>query len=321
VASDKKPCRANTLAGPDQVVNKSALAILTLDVDLPGMTALPAATALGPATLRVADEGRALALYRDLIGLEVIERTNGTIAFGAGGKPFLYLDVVPGTMPRPPHTTGLYHVAILLPDRAALGQAIARLTGAGVKLGAADHKVSEAIYLWDADNNGLEIYRDRPRAEWQWNDGLVTMGNAPLDFAGLLAEAARSPASTHVPAGSRIGHVHLQVGDIEEAERFYCGILGFERTAEWRGALFVSAGGYHHRLGLNVWESKNGPPPPQTAAGLEQFVIELPGELDVAAVRARIEIAGVPVEKSDGAFVVRDPWQTAIRMAPMRTSG
>ena len=285
------------------------------------MTALPAATTLGSVTLRVADEGRALALYRDRIGLEVIERANGKIALGAGGKPFLLLDVVPGTTPRPPYTTGLYHVAILLPGRAALGQAIARLMEAGIKLGAADHKVSEAVYLWDADKNGLEIYRDRPRAEWQWNDGLVTMGNAPLDFAGLLAEAARIRADARVPPETRIGHVHLQVGDIEEAERFYCGILGFERTAEWRGALFASAGGYHHHLGLNVWESKNGPLPPNTAAGLEQFVIELPREVDVAAARARVETAGLPVEPSGSAFVVRDPWQTAICIAPVRANG
>jgi catechol 2,3-dioxygenase len=285
------------------------------------MTALPAATAMGPATLRVADEGRALALYRDLIGLEVIDRANGKIALGASGKPFLFLDVAPGTTPRPRHATGLYHVAILLPERAALGHTIARLSDAGVKLGAADHNVSEAIYLWDADNNGIEIYRDRPRAEWQWNDGLVTMGSAPLDFEGIIAEGARARANARVPAGSLIGHVHLQVGDIEEAERFYCGVLGFARTAEWRGALFVSAGGYHHHLGLNVWDSQNGPLPPKNAAGLEQFTIELPTEADVAAMRARIELAGLPIETSGSAFVVRDPWQTAIRIAPVQASG
>jgi catechol 2,3-dioxygenase len=284
------------------------------------MAALPAATTMGPATLRVADAGRALALYRDVIGFEVVGREGGKIALGAD-QPFLFLDVVPGTTPRPRHATGLYHVAILLPGRAELGQAIARLSQAGIKLGAADHNVSEAIYLWDADDNGLEIYRDRPRAEWQWNDGLVTMGNAPLDFEGILAEGARSRANGHVPPGTRVGHVHLQVGDIEEAERFYCGVLGFERTAEWRGALFVSAGGYHHHLGLNVWESRNGPLPPKTAAGLEEFVIELPSEVDVTATRMRIEAAGFRVEEAGGEFVVRDPWQTAIRMAPMQAGG
>lgn len=270
---------------------------------------------MGPATLRVADEGRALALYRDTIGLEVVQPTDGRIALGAGGKPFLFLDVVAGTTPRPRHATGLYHVAILLPDRAALGQAIARLMEAGIKLGAADHNVSEAIYLWDADNNGLEIYRDRPRNEWQWNDGIVTMGNAPLDFPGLLADAAGKPTNTRAPLGTRIGHVHLQVGDIEKAEQFYCGVLGFERTAEWRGALFVSAGGYHHHLGLNVWESKNGPLPPQDAAGLEEFVIELPNAAEIGDLRARVQLAGLPIEASDSGFVVRDPWQTAIRVA------
>ena len=285
------------------------------------MTTLPAATTLGPAILRVAEEGRALALYRDLIGLDVVERTNGKVALGAGGKPFLFLDVVPGAPPRPRHTTGLYHLAILLRDRAALGQVITRLTDAGIKLGAADHNVSEAIYLWDADNNGLEIYRDRPRSEWQWHDGLVTMGNAPLDFAGLLAEAAQRRADAHVPADAHIGHVHLQVGDIEEAERFYCGTLGFQRTAEWRGALFASAGGYHHHLGLNIWESKNGTLPPKTAAGLEQFAIQLPSDADVAATRARIETAGLRVETHGREFVVHDPWQTAIRIAPMQANG
>jgi len=275
---------------------------------------------MGPVTLRVADEGRALALYRDVIGLEVLGHDNGKIALGAG-KPFLFLDVVPGATPRPRHATGLYHVAILLPDRAALGQAITRLSQAGVRLGAADHKVSEAIYLWDADHNGIEIYRDRPQSEWQWSGGRVAMGNAPLDFAGLLAEGAQRPANVHLPAGSRVGHMHLQVGDLDEAARFYCDILGFARTAEWHGALFVSAGGYHHHLGLNVWESRNGPLPPKNAAGLEEFAIELPGEADVAAVQARIEAAGLSIEKKGRGMTVRDPWQTAIRIAPRPADG
>jgi len=262
--------------------------------------------------LRVSDEGRALALYRDVIGLDVLDRTNGTLALGAD-KPFLYLHVLPGTTPRPRHATGLYHVAILLPDRPALGQAIARLSEAGVRLGAADHNVSEAIYLWDADNNGLEIYRDRSRAEWQWQEGIVMMGNAPLDFEGLLADG-RARKGNRIPAGTRVGHVHLQVGDLEQAENFYCGVLGFAPTAEWRGALFVAADGYHHHLGLNVWESLNGPPPPESAAGLEEFVIELPNESDVAALRTRVENAGLGFDAVERGFVVRDPWQTTVHI-------
>jgi catechol 2,3-dioxygenase len=176
---------------------------------------LPAATDIGSVTLRVADEKRSLALYRDIIGLKVAARDNGRVALGAGGEPFLFLEVAPGTKPRPRQgLTGLYHVAILLPDRAALGSAITRLAEAGIKLAAADHNVSEAIYLYDEDGNGLEIYRDRPSDKWPWTDGFVQMANKPLDFEGILAEGGKEEPDEHVPAGTRIGHVHLQVGDL-----------------------------------------------------------------------------------------------------------
>lgn len=279
---------------------------------------LPATTTIGSATLRVADEQRALALYRDIIGLKVQDRENGNIALGAGGRPFLFLEVAEGAEPRPQRgLTGLYHIAILLPDRAALGSAIARLTDAGIKLGAADHNVSEAIYLYDADGNGLEIYRDRPREEWPWKDGLVQMANAPLDFEAILAEGGKEEPDEHLPAGTRIGHVHLQAGDLAEAEKFYIGILGFTKTATLPGALFASAGGYHHHIAANVWDSRNAPSPPDRMAGLGEFSLELPlGK--IAAVKRRIEDAGVKTEASGGGFVIRDPWRTNIRIAPMR---
>lgn len=279
---------------------------------------LPAATTIGSATLRVADEKRALTLYRDIIGLKVQDRENGNIALGAGGRPFLFLEVAEGAEPRPQRgLTGLYHIAILLPDRAALGSAIARLTCADIKLGAADHNVSEAIYLYDADGNGLEIYRDRPREEWPWKDGLVQMANAPLDFEAILAEGGKEEPDEHLPAGTRIGHVHLQAGDLAEAEKFYIGILGFTKTATLPGALFASAGGYHHHIAANVWDSRNAPSPPDRMAGLGEFSLELPLE-KIAAVKRRIEDAGVKTEASGGGFVIRDPWRTNIRIAPMR---
>jgi catechol 2,3-dioxygenase len=281
---------------------------------------LPAATTIGSATLRIADEQRALALYRDIIGLKVQGRENGKIALGAGGQPFLFLEVAEGAEPRPKRgLTGLYHVAILLPDRAALGSAISRLTNAGIKLGAADHNVSEAIYLYDADGNGLEIYRDRPREEWPWKDGLVRMANAPLDFEAILAEGGKEEPDEHLPAGTRIGHVHLQVGDLAEAEKFYTGILGFTKTAMLHGALFASAGGYHHHIAANVWDSRNAPSPPDRMAGLREFVLELPLE-EIAAVKQHIENTGVKTGASGGGFIIRDPWRTSIRIAPMRAS-
>ncbi len=281
---------------------------------------LPPETTLGPATLRVADEKHALALYEQVIGLKVMGRKNGKIALGAGEKPFLYLDVVAGTAPRPRHgSTGLYHIAILLPDRAALGSTIARIANAGIRLGAADHNVSEAIYLYDADGNGLEIYRDRPREDWQWKNGIVTMGNEPLDFEGILAEGGKEQPDEHLPAGTRIGHVHLQVADLAAAEKFYCAALGFVKTAVRNGAVFVSAGGYHHHVGLNVWDSLNAPPAPINSAGLEQFVIELPAA-ELARVKKNIEIAGVQTTSEGDGFIVFDPWQTKIRITQRANS-
>jgi catechol 2,3-dioxygenase len=277
---------------------------------------LPAATQLGPVTLRVADAERSLAWYRDLLGFEAIERTQDRIALGAGGKPFLFLELRPGAPPRPQRATGLYHVAILLPDRAALGGRLARLIEARVRLGAADHEVSEAIYIWDPDGNGLELYRDRPRASWTWENGQVRLPNDPLDFAGLIAEPNVSAlAAAPMPTGTHIGHVHLQVGDLDTAERFYCDVLGFVVTRRLHdGALFVSAGGYHHHVALNVWESRNGPLPPEHAAGLVEFVVDLPDRAAVAATRARFEAAGLSPESDGEGFLVRDPWQNALRV-------
>jgi catechol 2,3-dioxygenase len=281
---------------------------------------LPAATTIGSVTLRVADAERALALYQGIIGLKVHNRENGKIALGAGGRPFLFLEVAAGTEPRPRRgLSGLYHIAILLPDRAALGSAIARLTDAGIRLGAADHKVSEAIYLYDANGNGLEIYRDRPREEWPWKDGLVQMANKPLDFEAILAEGGKEEPDEHLPAGTRIGHVHLQVGDLAEAEKFYIGILGFTKTAALPGALFTAAGGYHHHIAANVWDSRNTPSPPDNMAGLRELVLELPAK-EIAGVKHRVEQAGVKVEAEGGGFIVRDPWRTNIRIAPMQAS-
>ena len=279
---------------------------------------LPAATGIGSVTLRVADEKRSLALYRDIIGLKVTARRNGRIALGAGGEPFLFLEVVPGTKPRPRHGfAGLFHVAILLPDRAALGSVISRLTEAGIRLGAADHNVSEAIYLYDEDGNGLEIYRDRPRDKWPWKDGLVQMANKPLDFEGILAEGGKEEPDEHVPAGTRIGHVHLQVSDLGEAENFYTGVLGFTKTATMPGALFVATGGYHHHLAANVWDSENAPPPPGEMAGLAELALELP-PADIADARKRLAHAGVEMENAENGFALFDPWRTKIRIAPMQ---
>lgn len=276
---------------------------------------LPAATTIGTVTLRVADADRSLRWYCDMMGMELVERTPEQLALGAGGEAFLFLEVLPGAPARVEETTGLYHVAILVPDRASLGGALARITQAGVRLGASDHLVSEALYIWDPDNNGLEIYRDRPRDEWRWDGKTVRMATDPLNRQSVLAEGLNAGTDRKpMPPGTRIGHVHLQVGDLALAERFYCGVLGFERTAGRHGALFVSAGGYHHHLGLNVWHSFKAPPPAQDAAGLLEYDIVVPDRAALAAAKARLEGAGYRTLGDADHVRALDPWQIPFRL-------
>lgn len=274
---------------------------------------LPDNLHLGPVTLRVADAERSLDFYSNKVGLELLDRTPERIALGAGGEPVLFLEPRPGLGPRRSHETGLYHVAILVPDRAALGGVIARLAANDIRMGAADHLVSEAIYIWDPDNNGVEIYRDRPREAWSWNDGQVRMANSPLDFPGLLAEAgADALAKVPIKAGTRIGHVHFQVDDVDKARAFYADLIGFAPTAGRPGALFVSAGRYHHHLAFNTWESRNGPPPSPGSAGIVSFTIELDDRTAADALQARLTRANVAVAVNDGGFSFVDPWQTRV---------
>jgi catechol 2,3-dioxygenase len=285
----------------------------------PAQAILPAGTDIGTVTLRVSDADRSLRWYRDMMGMELVTRTPERLSLGAGGNAFLRLDVRPDATPRVEETTGLYHVAILMPDRASLGGVLARIAAAGVRLGASDHLVSEALYIWDPDNNGLEIYRDRPRSEWHWENGRVSMATDPLDRRSVAEEGIAAGAHlAPMPAGTRIGHVHLQVGDLNIAKKFYADILGFVPTAGRGGALFVSAGGYHHHLGLNVWHSLNAPEPAPNAAGLVEFEIVVPDRETLAAAKARLEAAGFkPSGDADG-FRVLDPWQIPLRL---RTAG
>jgi catechol 2,3-dioxygenase len=274
---------------------------------------LPNEFQLGPAALRVSDADRALDFYVNKVGLELRERTDATAMLGAREKDILRLDIKPGIAPRNYKESGLYHVAILVPDRPSLGAAIARLAANNVKLGAADHFVSEAIYLWDPDNNGIEIYRDRPREEWIWSGDQVQMKNSPLDFEGLLAEPnVEALAREPMKAGTRIGHIHLEVDDVERARKFYSDIVGFAPTAARPGALFMSAGDYHHHLAANVWESRNGPPPSPGTAGLSLMTFELPDEMSLRKLKERLESAGVATNANGQDFDFVDPWQTPV---------
>ena len=256
-------------------------------------------TDLGHVHLTVADLDRSLEFYGEILGFQVHRREEESVYLGAGGEDLLVLTETTGAKPRLRNTTGLYHFAILLPDRSSLARSLRRLVDKDYPLwGASDHLVSEALYLDDPDGNGIEIYRDRPRSEWYWREGMVEMDTRRLDLGGLLREPGSERPWEGLPAGTRIGHVHLHVRDLDEAERFYHGTLGFDVATRYGGqALFVSAGGYHHHVGLNTWAGAGAAPPPDGSAGLRYFTVRLPEGSEPERVARRLRKDGVTFEE------------------------
>ncbi|MFN8534526.1 MAG: VOC family protein [Dehalococcoidia bacterium] len=274
---------------------------------------LPAGTAIGLAGLTVASLERSATFYEGTLGMDRLDGSAGTVLYGVAGAPLLELVERPGAQPKPAGATGLFHVAILLPSRRDLGRLLRRILAVDYPIdGAADHLVSEAVYLADPDGNGLELYCDRPPGSWRWEDNQVRMASNPFDFEGILGEGESGPVWSGIARETRIGHVHLQVGDVDEARRFYVDTIGFDLTARWPGAVFASADGYHHHLGLNSWRSKGGPRPPANAAGLRYFTIELPDDDARRALASRLEEAGVAVVHEGGALLFGDPWGNGI---------
>ena len=238
--------------------------------------ALPADTRIGSVTLAVSSLERSLRFYEGTLGWSRLRRERSVAVLSADGRtPLIELHEHPGAVRRPHRSAGLFHVAILVPSRAALGRSLRRLAMEGWPLsGAADHLVSEALYLDDPDGLGLEIYRDRPRETWRVADGQVVMATDPLDLDGVAREAGADAPWQGLEAATVIGHVHLQVASLSAAEAFYCGDVGFAPTLRrYPGALFVAAGGYHHHLGLNTWAGVGVAPPPADAVGLRRFTV------------------------------------------------
>jgi catechol 2,3-dioxygenase len=271
---------------------------------------LDPATSVGPVRLTVADLDRVRAFYETAIGLrEVGEPRDAVVRLGAEpGVPLVELAGRPGAPPRAPRRTGLYHLALLVPDRPELARALRRVIDAGQTFeGASDHLVSEALYLSDPEGNGIEIYRDRPREEWRHVDGELQMATLALDVRSLVAELPEGHDPGMVP-GTRMGHVHLQVADLDAAERFYHGVLGFDVTVRgYPGALFVSAGGYHHHVGLNTWAGAGAPAPPPGVRGLDRFTVDLAGREELERVAQRVRDAGVGLEATGEGLLTADP--------------
>jgi catechol 2,3-dioxygenase len=276
---------------------------------------IDAGAAIGGVHLRVSDLDRSLDFYTRVLGLDVSSRSPQTAVLGAGGRALVTLRALPGAVPRPRRTTGLYHFAVLMPDRTSLAHALARLVAARWPLqGASDHGVSEAIYLGDPDGLGIEIYRDRPRDAWPMAGDGLAMVSDPFDLRALLDTVVPDgevPAS--VPALTRMGHVHLQVRDIAEADRFYHGALGLDVMQRMEpSALFLSAGGYHHHLGLNTWGVAGAPPQPAAAPGLDYFELVLPGAAALDATRTALTAHGVALEARGGGWLAVDPSSNAV---------
>jgi len=261
--------------------------------------------------LAVADLGRSIDFYERALGLPLIERTEDEARLGPdAARPALRLSEVSEPVPVPVRATGLFHVAWLHPTRAALAATIRRIATARWPFtGAADHGVSEALYLNDPDGLGIEIYADRPRERWRRSqDGSIEMVTLPLEVDDLLAQWLEQPSETIEP-GSSLGHVHLKVSDVPRAEAFYRDALGFEEQAQIPSAAFLSAGGYHHHLGLNSWQSAGAGAAPAHAPGLREVRFRL-GRPGLTGLESRIAASAQgaqPSHAEDGSVLVRDP--------------
>jgi catechol 2,3-dioxygenase len=275
-------------------------------------------TGVGAVRLTVSDLNRSREFYENVLGLAGSEREDGTLELGALGQhPLVELSADAAARPLDRRATGLFHLAILQPSRHDLALALRRIAEARWPLdGASDHLVSEALYLSDPDGIGIEIYHDRPREVWPHKGEELSMATLPLNLRTIIDELdGPADQARRTDTGTRMGHVHLQVSDVDEAEGFYSGVLGFDVMVRgYPGALFLSAGGYHHHIGLNTWHSAGSEPPAPGSIGLRSFDVLLPGHDELERVVDRVKAAGVTIERADGAAFARDPSGNAVRL-------
>jgi catechol 2,3-dioxygenase len=258
-------------------------------------------------TLVVRDLDRVAGFYRDVIGLRETSREAGILRLGTDAATLVELRQDPSARVRSPRDAGLFHTAFLLPERSDLGAWLAFAAERRVSIhGASDHLVSEAIYLADPEGNGIEIYADRPPQEWRWRDGLVEMATDALDVPALIASGGENDWQGF-PTGSTVGHVHLQVGSLAPAEEFYAGVLGLEVTCRYPGGIFYAAGGYHHHIATNIWNSRGAPVRTPSTGLAEVEILAPPETLDAIGTRA-----GKP---ADARLTLLDPWGTPITIA------
>jgi len=289
---------------------------------------MAAGTGLDAVTLHVGDLDGMTAYYRDVLAMQVLDvpapavsvlpvHAAATVTLGRGSTPLVVLRHTPD-LPAPRRgQAGLFHTAILFDDEPGLAATVASIAAhaPGTYTGSADHLVSKAFYFTDPEGNGIELYWDRSRDLWAWQNGQVTMDSLRLDPNAFLREHLNEAALDQPGAADAVvGHVHLQVGDVPSARAFYVDALGFEATAQWHGALFVSAGGYHHHLAVNTWNSA-GAGPRASSLGLGEVSIVVPTADDVAALAGRLAHHGVAVRDDGGTLSFEDPWRNLIKVA------
>ena len=288
---------------------------------------LPLSTALGPVHIAITDRAKGLAIWQDVVGLEIISEVSNALTLGAAGVPLIVLETG-ANRPVVPRTIGLYHVAIHVPTRADLAELVVRALQRNIRISPTDHLVSEAVYLWDLDGNGIEITYETP---WRGTlgdpgkgqtyavttEGKPHSGREPIDLDGLLAELGEQPViAAHMPTGTRIGHIHVHVNDLHIAMEFYRDVIGFA------GFLLITSFGMGdvgldympHTIAFNIWSGPNAGQPPAGAAGLRWFTIVLPDTPTLAAVQARLEGAGAPISQLDGAIETQDPSGNRLRL-------
>ncbi len=271
---------------------------------------------IGLVSIKVSQLERSLTYYTEVIGLQVLRQTATTAELTADGHNTLLIieEIANATIPRRQTVAGLYHFAILLPDRTSLGLALRNLLEHRQNIGQGDHLVSEALYLYDPDNNGIEIYADRPRSTWQKDArGQYIMGTEPVDVESLL-ELAEGQPWQGLPAGTKIGHVHFHVSSLDEARKFYVDTLGFEIVlTDDRSVLFISAGGYHHHMGLNIWAGAGAPKAPANSTGIDHYTLQMPDQAAIQEVADRVKAAGIPLEYDGEELWITDPSNIRIR--------
>lgn len=261
---------------------------------------------VGEVNINVKNLEHALAFYQNIMGFQVLDKSNRKAVLTTDGKtPILTLEQPEGVVAKTGRTSGLYHFAILLPSRAELSVFLRHMIQTGYPLGAADHYVSEALYLNDPDGNGIEVYRDRPSSEWKWNNGLVEMATEELDGNGIIAESKAEWSG--LPAGTLMGHIHLHVSNLKQAEEFYTKGLGFDIVSYYPQAAFLSTGKYHHHIAINTWQGEGAATPPRNSVGLKWYSLVFPNESIRENAIKQLKQLGAQVTKVADFYVTEDP--------------